>query len=251
MKVSNTENGTEPVGAPSTRSKQVGRSKLDKRIDANPLELGPVSDDSKVRGDIQGEGSSVTIREKSDTRRKRKDSGHIHTRRHGILARNTMRALVELGENLRSMRRMEREFRTTLQPGGALGNLLFDRFWSCYLRLILVGRLEANLLTATRGANSGPTSLPSIASGDKPTLILGGSTGSPSEEDGGFIFPTNLFQQLALVQRYDRHQSREMYRALAMLLLMRRGGESALEGWAVEVLGRGKLPSAVKGGDDD
>jgi hypothetical protein len=51
--------------------------------------------------------------------------------------------------------------------------------------------------------------------------------------------PANLLHDLLLVQRYDRYLSREMHRALALLLLSRRGGEAALEGWAMEMLGTG------------
>jgi hypothetical protein len=46
---------------------------------------------------------------------------------------------------------------------------------------------------------------------------------------------------LVLVQRYDRHHSREMYRSLALLLLLRRGGEAALESWASEMFGPKQL----------
>jgi hypothetical protein len=49
--------------------------------------------------------------------------------------------------------------------------------------------------------------------------------------------PPDLFRRLVLAQRYDRHFSREMYRSLALLLLMRRGGEAALESWASEMFG--------------
>jgi hypothetical protein len=52
--------------------------------------------------------------------------------------------------------------------------------------------------------------------------------------------PPELLRDLVLVQRYDRHHSRELYRALGLLLLLRRGGEPALEDWASEILGSGK-----------
>ena len=49
--------------------------------------------------------------------------------------------------------------------------------------------------------------------------------------------PPDLLRGLVLAQRYDRHHSREMYRSLALLLLLRRGGEAALEDWASEMFG--------------
>jgi hypothetical protein len=49
--------------------------------------------------------------------------------------------------------------------------------------------------------------------------------------------PPNLLRGLVLAQRYDRHHSREMYSSLALLLLLRRGGEAALESWAIGMFG--------------
>ena len=49
--------------------------------------------------------------------------------------------------------------------------------------------------------------------------------------------PPDLLRGLVLAQRYDRHHSREMHRSLALLLLLRRGGEAALESWASEMFG--------------
>ena len=49
--------------------------------------------------------------------------------------------------------------------------------------------------------------------------------------------PPDLLRGLVLAQRYDRHHSREMYRSLALLLLLRRGREAALESWAIEMFG--------------
>ena len=39
---------------------------------------------------------------------------------------------------------MESELRAVLKPQGPVGNLFFDRCFSCVLRLILVARLEGN-----------------------------------------------------------------------------------------------------------
>ena len=60
----------------------------------------------------------------------------------------------------------------------------------------------------------GPVELPTLVSVDHPgTQVLSGEA----------------FRQLALVARYDGHFSREMYRALAMLLVLRNGGAADLE----------------------
>ncbi len=44
-------------------------------------------------------------------------------------------------------------------------------------------------------------------------------------------FAQELFHKLALAERYDSHHAREASRMLALLLLMREGGEAALEKW--------------------
>jgi hypothetical protein len=41
--------------------------------------------------------------------------------------------------------------------------------------------------------------------------------------------PPDILRELVLVQRYDRHFSREMFRALAILLVLRKSGENGLE----------------------
>jgi hypothetical protein len=50
-------------------------------------------------------------------------------------------------------------------------------------------------------------------------------------------FSPDLFRQLVLVERYDKHFSREMYRALAMLLILRSGCEAGLQQCVGKLLG--------------
>ncbi len=128
----------------------------------------------------------------------------------------------------------------TLQPIGLFGNLFFDRFWSSYLKLILVGRLETRLFAGKPVGSSNSASL-ALVPGNLPTLVSQHPDDQPieaiplSEE-----LPPDLLRGLVLAQRYDRHHSREMYRSLALLLLLRRGGEAALESWASEMFGAEK-----------
>ena len=63
----------------------------------------------------------------------RTDSGKLHRARHGILSREVLDSLVKAGEDRKTLRRLERQYRKTLQPTGPFGTLSFDRFWSSYL----------------------------------------------------------------------------------------------------------------------
>ena len=67
----------------------------------------------------------------------------------GSSASEVLDALVQAGEDRRTLRRLERQYRAALRPIGPFGNLFFDRFWSSYLRLILIGRLETQLFGGT------------------------------------------------------------------------------------------------------
>lgn len=170
----------------------------------------------------------------------RKDSGQTHRVQHGVLSREVLVALTRLGENPKTYRRLERHFRAALRPPAPWGDFFFDRFWACYLRLMLIARLEGNLLNSKpQPQDNRIRSLPlSLMPGKQPTLVLPDSDDKQSEAPPLLAeLPAELLGQLALAQRYDRHYAREMYRALALLLLLRRGGEAALESWAAEIAG--------------
>ena len=100
----------------------------------------------------------------------RTDSGKLHRVRHGILSREALDALVQVGEDRRTLRRLERQYRAALQPIGPFGNLFFDRFWSSYLKLILVGRLETQLFAGKSVGKSKSVSL-ALVPGHQPTLV--------------------------------------------------------------------------------
>ena len=153
----------------------------------------------------------------------RKDKHRLHSMRHAVLSRYPLEALARFGENIRPLRNLERTLRTELKPSGVVGAILFDRLWSSYLRCLLAARAEAVMLTPTDRRAEVPGRAAAIREDELPTLIS--NDHSPVNE----VFSTDLFRQLALVERYDRHFSREMYRALTMLLVAKGGGQAGLE----------------------
>jgi len=152
----------------------------------------------------------------------RKDKRHLHTTRHAVFSKYPLQALARLGENVRQLRTLERLLRAELKPSGTLGAILFDRFWSCYLRCLLAARAEAVALTPKSRPDESASSRPVIREDTLPTLVW---KDHPLDSE---VFSPDLFRQLVLVERYDRHFSREMFRALAMLLVLRSGGEPGL-----------------------
>jgi hypothetical protein len=179
------------------------------------------------------ERSAPPVSSQRGEQRRRKDKGHLHATRHGALTRYPLEALGRLGEDVRSLRRMERRFRLTLKPVGEIAALVFDRFFSSYLRCLLGARIEALTLVPTASVSE-PQVLPTLRERELPTLIL------PEENDCKAIIaalPPDVFRELVLVQRYDRHFSREMFRALAMLLVLRDGGEGGLEQCIAQIVG--------------
>lgn len=179
----------------------------------------------------------------------RKDSGKLHRVQHGLLSREILTMLIRLGENPKTYRRLERQFRAALRPSPPWGSLLFDRFWSSYLRLMVIGCVEAKLLAGKSTSDVPAPSLLRLAPGDQPRLVLPEPNGERLKGERSDL-PPGLLQALVLAQRYDGHYGREMYRALGLLLLLRRSGEAGLETWAVEMLGTGKSSSEHGGAND-
>jgi hypothetical protein len=187
--------------------------------------------------DVNPANAEQEFRKREPRKACRTDSGKLHRVKHGILSREALDALVQLGEDRKTFRRLERQYRAALRPTGPLGDLFFDRFWSSYLKLILVGRLETKLFAGQSVGKSKSASL-ALVPGRLPTLVSQDPDGQPVEGIPlNEVLPPDLLHGLVLVQRYDRHHAREMYRALAMVLLLRRGGEPALEDWASEMVG--------------
>lgn len=98
----------------------------------------------------QQDEAPIPLRGDAPRKARRRDSGKLHRMRHGILSREALDALVQVGEDRRTLRRLERQYRLALRPAGPFGDLFFDRFWSSYLKLILVSRLETQLFAGSR-----------------------------------------------------------------------------------------------------
>jgi hypothetical protein len=158
----------------------------------------------------------------------RKDQGRRHAVRGSVLSRSLIQTLERLGENVRALRKIESELRATLKPRGALGRLFFDRFWASILRLVLVARLEEGGLTSGGTIAKNLASVPSLREGDLPILVLPES-GDGSMQAEKTIFDSDVFRRLALTARYDRSATREMYRMMSLLVIMRSEGETGLE----------------------
>jgi len=149
--------------------------------------------------------------------RVRKDKQHLHAMRHAVLSQFPLQALACLGENTRRLRRMEHALRFELKPTGLLADMLFDRMWSSYLRCLLAARAEGLVVSSTK------------QSPDFSAVMLG--------NDESVFGNSDLFRQLLLVQRYDSHFSREMFRSLGLLILLRNRGETGLEECIEKMLG--------------
>ena len=169
--------------------------------------------------------------------RKRQDHGHLHSSRHAVLSRFPLETLRNLGEDVKKYRRIERQFREALKPAGVIALMLFDRFFSCYLRCVLAARFESGIVAPRAPSANGSAASAVLKDGTIPTLIF------PDAMDGASIpafLPPDLFRELALVQRYDRHFNHDMIRNLYLLLSMRDGGEDALRQSIELMLGVGK-----------
>jgi hypothetical protein len=160
------------------------------------------------------------------TRGTRKDKGGLHTTRHAVLSRFPLQALARLGENTRQLRKMERKLRAELKPSGPLAEMLFDRMWSSYLRCVLAAKAEAHAFTLVDQEDPGPSGgTPLMVAEALPTLVW------PQDEitaENLQRLPADLFRQLALTQRYDSNYSREMFRSLGLLLVIKDAGEAGL-----------------------
>ena len=193
-------------------------------------EQGAHSQDSQVDQTPGSQCCSLVVKNTG----RRKDTGRLHAVRHGALSRYPLEALRHLGENSKSLRRMEQRFRTELKPHGEIAEVVFDRFWSSYLRCLLAARTEANVFLRQGDGLSQGKSKPRLVDGDFPTLVV-----EHSAKPGLMLEPlgAETLHELALVQRYDRHFAKEMYGALALLLVMRRSGEAGLEDALAQIFG--------------
>lgn len=182
--------------------------------------------------DVVPAGQSCTIDLKPP--KKRADTGRLHSVGHGILSRYPLEALRHLGENLKALRRVEKRFRAELKPHGAIAEIAFDRFWSSYLRCLLAARTEANLVAQGGSERMGEdTTNVRLVLGDAPMLV----TNKTAPDSVPVGLRAEILHELSLVQRYDAHFAREMYKALGLLLILRTGGEVALQESLAKIFG--------------
>jgi hypothetical protein len=169
--------------------------------------------------------------------RKRQDHGQLHCTRHAVLSRFPLETLRRQGESVKQYRAIERQFREALKPTGAIALMLFDRFFSCYLRCVLAARFESETVTPRAASAKGSAAAPVLLDRAVPTLSF------PEVEDGAWTvasLPPDLLRELVLVQRYDRHFNHDMTRTLCLLMAMRDGGEDGLRQSMELMLGAGK-----------
>jgi hypothetical protein len=197
-----------------------------------------------VKQENPGDDAAVAAKnaENSETSKPRPDKGSTHATRHGLLSQHIERAVARSGESLRNIRRYKKQLRAVFRPRGALRELIFDRGWSSYLRLHMLAKLEARVLTSDH-PNRRPPILSELREGTLPTLV---TESDMNEFEIAQKFDTDisegLFRELALAQRYDSHYAREATRMFGLLLVMRRGGKAALEKLMVDGLEFTKIP---------
>jgi hypothetical protein len=201
---------------------------------------------TNAKEDVTGGTKNLKNSDTIDHARTRRDKGRTHVTRYGLLSRDIVRALVRSGESLRTLRRHEKKFRSVFRPRGTLGELFFDRWWSCHLRLHLLARLESNVLTSDH-PHPRPPILSELREGKLPTLI---SASNENEleiaQNVDADLSRDLLRELALAQRYDAHYAREANRMLGLLLVMHKGGMAALEKLIVDGFEFAKIQKVEK-----
>ena len=209
------------ISGPDKQTQQASNSPHDLELPEQLLQTQPETPPcaperpDRSRADPKEKPRAINVR--------RKDKNRLHSMRHGALSRYPLEALARLGENIRALRNFERALRNDLKPPGALGAFFFDRFWSSYLRCLLAARVDAAAFNRTYQHAEMPGHAAAIIDDELPTLITIDQT--PVNEG---VSP-DLFRRIVLVEKYDRHFGREMYRALAMLHAMKSGDQAGIE----------------------
>ena len=186
----------------------------------------------------QNEDGAELPNRRESTTRTRKDKNRVHSTRHGVLSRYPLQILINLGESKRRLLKIEKNFLADLEPRGTIGNALFDRMFCAYLRELLAGKMEAQAMAMVDSSTprDGMRAV-GISAQELPTLIFS----ADSQRDLVILSP-NLWTQIALVQKYDTYYSREFFRCLGLLLVLKNGGEAALAKCVSKVLGTHKDP---------
>jgi hypothetical protein len=170
--------------------------------------------------------------------RARKDKDCVHRTRHGILSRYPLQILIDQGESKRRLLQIEKNFISDLAPTGTIGNAIFDRMFSSYLRVMLAGKMESRtMIVVDSPARPDGMQVAGISAQELPTLIFSADPRGDLQN----LSPES-WSQIALVQKYDSYYSREFFRCLGLLLVLKHGGELALAGNVSKVLGTHKDP---------
>jgi hypothetical protein len=194
--------------------------------------------------DLLSESNKISLDEASQPSdqhepKKRKDRGRLHSARNSLLCRGLLETLQRNGQNIKPLRAMEKALRDTLLPTGPLAELFFDKFWASVLRLILTAQLES-LAMRSEADVSRASRLPQLYRRSEPMLS---EFESDATNQGAGNSGAEILHRLSLISRYDRAASREMYRTLSLLLILRDQGNVALTDWAMGAAG-------IKGRDD-
>jgi hypothetical protein len=172
------------------------------------------NDDKALKSGVQADAG---VPQSGPAPNARKDKRNVHTTHHGVLSRHPLEALAKSGENIRELRCIERMLRAELQPTGIIGEILFDRAWSSFLRCLLIARAEKNILAAEE-----PVTFEERV---RRAGVMAAVTRSHKTCDDQ---PGEVLRNLSISQRYDCHFSREFFRALGMLLALRSAGNAGL-----------------------
>lgn len=140
---------------------------------------------------------------------------------HRILSRHPRQALVSAGENAHALDRIERSLRDELRPTGVIGQIIFDRLLSCVWRCLLIAKKEKTIFVPENQPGTFEERLEQARQSHMLALAAGDSK-------SGYNQASILLSNLSITQRYDAHYSRELYRALGMLLTLRGAGDTEL-----------------------
>jgi hypothetical protein len=177
--------------------------------------------DSESKSPTKTEGMSANDRQLKRAVTPYARKGKKTTIGRGILSSNPRQALIDAGENIHELVRIERSLREELQPIGAIAQILFDRLLSCLWRCMLIARKEKNVFAAENQPGTFEERFELAKQAGKLAFVSGNS--NPGDNQ-----PAHLLKNLSITQRYDAHVFREFYRALGMLLALRGGGDAGL-----------------------
>jgi len=97
--------------------------------------------------------------------------------------------------------------------------------------------MEGDGLSQEGGVSQASDSSPFLQEGPLPILVEPTQNQNLADDQVKQALAPDVFRRLALIARYDRAASRELYRTLGLLVMMRRDGEAALESWVRTIAG--------------